>query len=156
MSSRNNTIFVLITLLLFFSIGTSFSTTKTPEKKDTPCPAQLDKHDEIVEIFLTKDNLDPERQKTGTDHLTVSQITPLKSTSFSDNCQQLNTVSQEAINTTWSNGTPKYNLSYYKVGNFYFIASTLRQTGDSDTVTVGLSFLFIYNHNYEKVADYSF
>jgi hypothetical protein len=121
-----------------------------------PCPKEVDYNRKILVDFITHSEWSSSRQKTNTDHLEKYQMNVLTSPAFSSTCKELNNQYQETISKKRHTGEPRYNLTYYKAGDFYFVTISLRQPDNSDEVVVGLSFLVIHDKNLKTIKGYSF
>lgn len=123
---------------------------------NTACPIENEKNKTIVENFLTKSYWSQERADTDTDHLTISQITVLNDLVHTSACSTINDLYQEALTEDNGLGEPAYNTTYYKVGTFYFVAISIRQSDTPGVVSMGLSYLHIYNDSIELIEAYAF
>lgn len=123
---------------------------------NTACPTENDKNRTIVENFLTKSYWSQERAETDTDHLTISQITVLNDLVHTSACSTINDLYQEPLTEDNGLGEPAYNTTYYKVGTFYFVAISIRQSDTPGVVSMGLSYLHIYNDSIELIEAYAF
>ncbi|MBO6794058.1 MAG: hypothetical protein JJ895_09110 [Balneolaceae bacterium] len=123
---------------------------------NTACPTENEKHRTIVENFLTKSYWSQERADTDTDHLTISQITVLNDLVHTSACSTFNDLYQEALTEDNGLGEHAYSTTYYKVGTFYFVAISIRQSDTPGVVSMGLSYLHIYNDSKELIEAYVF
>lgn len=122
----------------------------------SPCPAQTEVNRGIMEDFLSSSAWKSNRQETNTDMLSTSQITLLTSPEFTNICDRLNSKYEAMISKTWKSGESRYNLTYYKVGNYYFVIISLNQPSDTSRVAVGSAFLNIHDKNLNRIIGYSF
>jgi hypothetical protein len=136
----------------------NFSNENYFEQKVTgPCRADVEWARKNLEIFLTHEEWEPERQETGADGLTISQIQILDSTLDANACQYLNNRYNETIEKrSQPENDPVYDVAYYKAGNFYFVSIILAQPSNSNVVSTGLSFIIIFDQNLNRLEGYSF
>lgn len=113
---------------------------------------------ENVKIFLTDQAWAPERQETGAQGISATQIQVLSNNNSQDEpaCDFFSSEFGDAISKEWPDGDPMYQIAYYKAGNYYFVSIIPAQPDDSDEVAVGLSFLAIYDSNLNRKGGYSF
>ena len=163
MNKGKSIIVILCSLMLFISQQVSSNSSNFAEvgnlnieKLQDPCPDDNELNRDIMESFLTSPDWSKERNETGIEGLSTSQIDVLVQSNYSDVCKNLNNLLQETISTTTSSGKPRYNLTYYKAGSHYFAVVTLRQPDDPDEVVFGLAALIIYDSNLNKIVGYSF
>ena len=120
------------------------------------CPVDAVDNRTIIENFLTEPDWSSERIETNTEHLTISQITVLNVFSHNGVCTSFNEVYQESLGEDNGLGEPAYNTTYYKVGTFYFIVISIRQSDTLNVITTGLSYIHIYNESQELLEAYAF
>lgn len=121
-----------------------------------PCPAQNSLNQTVLEGFLTDTVWAAQRTESSTESLTVSQVSTLSDDSKSTVCSSLNDIYQEAFDEKNGLGEPANNVTYYEAGNFYFVVITPRQSDNPDYITIGTSYLDIYDQNLELVKAYAF
>lgn len=152
-------LFLYIVIIVFFYLDTNSISMDNNEKHFVTselCWPEVDKARSILETFITQPNWESERNDTGTDGLSTSQIQLLTDSQFSQICQDLNTKYSQTISTkAGSNNDPKYDFVYYKVENFYFAVIILAPSSDPDEVVMGLSFISIYDNNLNRLTGYS-
>jgi len=162
---RNFVTHTLVTLLLFCGTGNIFSTTPAPDKEMNvaphlavdPCPADDETNKRILEEYLTISEWSDARQETNTVNLTTAQIQILQDSSHSNVCQEFNNEFQGFLTEKWpDDNTRKYAVSYYKVGNFYFVVISLQQSEDPNTIVSGVAYLTVYNTNLTRIKAYAF
>jgi hypothetical protein len=120
------------------------------------CPAQNDINESIVEDFLTKSYWSSERTETGTESLTISQITLLTDSGYNSVCTSFNNTYQEMLDEENGLGEPLFNVTYYKAGSFYFVVITIRQSDDPSYISTGVNYITVYNQNLNLVGAYAF
>lgn len=122
-----------------------------------PCPDNHETNLAIMEDFLTISEWESARQETNTDHLTTSQISVLQSPDHDTVCEALNSSFQGVLDEEWpDDNTKKYNVSYYKAGDYFFVIISLRQPDDPDLVATGVAYLTVYDSNINKIKAYAF
>lgn len=140
-----NTLFLILSLL--FSLSSFWR----------PCWPEVDHARTIVESVISHPNWESERSETGTNDLNVSQIQLLTNPLFSQKCEVLNEELSEGIaKRSGPNNDRTYDHVYYKVGNFYFVVVVLAQPSDPEYVSIGLSFIMVYDEDLNYLAGYSF
>ncbi len=120
------------------------------------CPADNDLTRTNMELFISDSEWSANRIATGTNGLRVSQLQVLTDSQNSSVCQYFNSEYSDTINETWSDGSPTYHVVYYKAGSFYFVSIVIAQPSDPEYVSVGLSFLSIYDNNLNRIEGFSF
>lgn len=120
------------------------------------CPADNDLTRTNMELFISHPEWSDNRTATGTNGLSVSQLQVLTDSQNSSVCQYFNSEFDDTINETWSKGGSKYHVVYYKAGSFYFVSIVIAQPSDPEYVSVGLSFLIIFDNNLNEIKGYSF
>jgi len=157
------TIYLLLIPVIVFSHNFSVRTNRYHQTKKrlsseaaSPCPAKEAINRTQLKDFLVKPSWKPQRQETNTGHLTTSQITLLSSPDNNSTCKKLNKLYQGFISETWANGEKSNNLTYYKVGNFYFVIISPKPPKDPQIVVTGPSYIGIYNNNLKKIKGYYF
>ncbi|NBC26886.1 MAG: hypothetical protein GVY08_08490 [Bacteroidetes bacterium] len=146
-------------LTCFISVPDSknlYSDTHSLKQSINVCPAENNLARENLELFISHPDWSNNRIDTGTNGLSVSQIQLLTDSQHSSVCQNFNSEFDDTINETWSKGGSKYDLVYYKVGSFYFVSIVVAQPSDPEYVSVGLSFLIIYDSNLNRIEGFSF
>lgn len=123
---------------------------------ESTCPSQHFKNQRAIEGFLTRDVWSDQRVESNTEDLTVSQVSTLSDDSNSTVCSSFNDIYQEAFDEKNGLGEPANNITYYEAGNFYFVVITPRQSDNPDYITIGVSYLTIYDQNLELVKAYAF
>lgn len=121
-----------------------------------PCPVEVEDTRSYMEGFLTTAEWERGRQESGTGHLTAAQITPLRSPEFTATCEALNNQFQGPINDTYESGGKQFEVTYFKVGNFYFVWFARQQPVDPDYAASGVEFVNILDENLEIVKSYFF
>lgn len=108
------------------------------------CPEGSERARRMVENFLTNPNLSEERNETGTDNLDPEEIQVLQD---KNDCQK--------VKPEFENYREDYVVSYYKVGEFYFVTQVLKQPDNPDKVASGLSMIYIMDENLNFIKGYS-
>ncbi|MBN2732796.1 MAG: hypothetical protein JXR26_10240 [Balneolaceae bacterium] len=121
-----------------------------------PCPGEVEDNRNYLKSFLTSEEWEQGRQETNIDHLSYSQINVLASPEFNATCETLNNRYQEAFVEKYSDGSSKYELTYYKVGNYYFVIISRRQPSDPNLVASGVEYITIYDENLNVIKGYFF
>lgn len=122
-----------------------------------PCPGDDETNHSIMEEYLTIQEWSNARQETNTSHLETSQIEVLQSPVSDDACQKLNKTFQGFLEEKWpDDNTRKYDVSYYKAGNFYFVVISLKQPEEQDVTASGVAYLTVYDSNLNKIKGYAF
>ena len=147
--------FVTLSLLVSFTIHETSSFTVVNAVEST-CPSQHFKNQRAIEEFLTRDVWSDQRVESNTESLTVSQITVLDDFGDSSACSSFNDIYQEAFDEKNGLGEPANNITYYEIGNLYFIVITPRQSDNPDYITIGVSYLDIYDQNLDLIKAYAF
>lgn len=155
--------YFLLTLSILLLNGSSklVEEVYTPEKHITssiivnPCPVETEHNSTIINDFVTSPDWEEGRLETNTNQLTAAQITLLQSPEFNSICNTFNDRFEEALTEKWSNGYLANNLSYYKVGNYYFVIITPRQPEDPNAFVTGLSYIYIFDEELHFVKGYS-
>ncbi len=107
--------------------------------------------------FIGDDGWQSHRLTTGTNLLSINQIQALTSPTDDDVCEEFNTHFAPSIaKTVGPDNDKNYHVRYYKAGDFYFVVIILAQPANQDYYLVGLSHLYIYDSNLEKIKGYSF
>ena len=157
----------ILTLIIQLIISTSFAQVKMSEAPAhwsysensyisvATCPGPNSNNRSIIEDFLIESDWSSERTETNTQGLSVSQITVLSDSNYSSVCSSLNNTYQEMLNKKHG-GEQGYNVTYYKVGSFYFVVISIRQSEDPNIVTTGLEYLDVYNQNLELIQGYAY
>jgi hypothetical protein len=126
------------------------------QKINTPCPAEISDNRDLLEEFITSSEWEKGRQETNTTHLTTSQINLLQGSEYTATCETFNSRFQEAFSETYSDGSPTYEITYYKVGNYYFVIISRRQPADPDTAVSGAEYINIFDGNLNYIKGYFF
>ncbi len=137
----------------------SFGDKETNKFLDTlGCPIDRPQNRAIVESFIDHAAWAAKRVESGTDQLTTNQIELLEDPTDQAACAHFNTSYADAIAMKiGSTNDPRYHIIYYKAGDFYFVTLALAQPPNNpDYIIVGLSFLGIYDDNFDRVAGYGF
>jgi len=108
------------------------------------CPEENSISEKMVENFLTNPNLSDLRLEVGVTNLSTTQIQVV------DNQNTCNTLDDE-----FDSYKDKYIVSYYQVGDFYFVTQILKQPNQVDRVITGLSFIYVYDENLNFIKGYS-
>lgn len=130
--------------------------TQSSNNNVSPCPVEVEDNENYIKSFLTSAEWAKGRQETNTEHLTMSQVTVLTSPQFNTTCETLNNRFQEAISETYSDGSHTFDLTYYKVGNYYFVIISRRQPAKPDLVASGVEYITIFDNNLDVVKGYFF
>lgn len=121
-----------------------------------PCPTENAKNRGILEEFLTESQWSKERQESNTNHLKPSQIKVLESPEYSSVCSQFNDRYEEAFTEEWQSGGKKYDVTYFKAGNFFFVLISLRAPKDPNVAGTGVDYLHVYDQNVNLIEAYAF
>lgn len=127
------------------------------QNSNDPCPAEVGSNADIMKEFLTISEWSSAREETNTDHLSTSQTSVLKAPEDTVACQQFNNKYQEAISSTWSDSGEtykEYNVTYYGVGDYFFVVISLRQ--HEGYVSSGVAYIDVYDKNLTLIEGYAF
>lgn len=96
---------------------------------NTTCPPESEKSLEIIQYFLTDHRLEDFRKEAGVSHLKETQIELLSDQNKNDHviCEELN--SKNKYNQP--DHLSSFDDTYYRVGDYYFIAQAFQQRGES-------------------------
>lgn len=146
---------VATTIILLTSFLTGINPSVSEERIAT-CPKPNKVNESILEDFITKPYWLEERTETNTGHLTTSQISLLSDTNNSSICSSFNSTYQETLEEENSPGEKAYNVTYYKVGSFYFVVISIRQPANDTYIATGVNFIDVYDQNQDLIAGYAF
>lgn len=150
--------FVTIPIFCFAQSGIGDPDDNLPGNNLNPCPVQ----DELTEgnavNFLTKQSWADNRQETGTVGVSPNQLQVLSNNNSQDKttCEFFNNEFTNTITKSWADGSPMYKVAYYKAGYFFFVSTVVAQPADPDRVSVGLSFIDVYDQNLNHIKGYAF
>jgi len=156
-------IFIVLSVLMGFTIAeypimdNHLLTNNEVEDATNVCPSDDETNHAIMEEFLTIPEWSPARGETNTDHLTTSQINYLKDYENKSICKQLNDTYKEFISESWSdNGKTfnQYDITYYRVGDFYFVVISLSQY--AGYISAGVAYIDVYDNNLNRLKGYAF
>lgn len=122
----------------------------------TTCPVDNAINKSIAEDFITKPYWSEERQQTGAENLTTSQISLLTDANDGTACTSFNTTYEEALEEENSPGEKAYNVTYYKVDTFYFVVISIRQPANETYIATGINYIHIYDHQQDLIEAYAF
>jgi len=108
------------------------------------CPEEDSTSKEMVKNFLSNPKLSDLRKEAGVTELNITQIKVV------DNQNTCN-----IFNNEFGSYKDEYKITYYKVGDFYFVTQILKQPDQADEVITGLSFIYIYDKNLNFIKGYS-
>jgi len=157
-----NTLTLILNILLAFyyindGVPANHETHSSVESTFTAsCPGSNAVNHSIVEDFLTKPYWSSERTEANTGNLSVSQITLLTDSGDGNTCTSFNTIYQEALDEENGLGEQAHNVTYYKAGSFYFVVITPRQSDEPNYITIGVSYIDVYNQNLDLIKGYAF
>lgn len=121
-----------------------------------PCPPEVPLSRPILINWITNPNLSDLRTNTGTTGLDTTQIVHLVAPQDTIACNSLSTQFPLAISATIGSSNDRLNdLTYYKVGNFYFVTIVTAPSSDSTIVRVGYQRIYIFDKSFNYVAGYS-
>lgn len=121
-----------------------------------PCPTENRKNRSILIEFLTEPHWALERQETNTSNLDTSQIKILQSPNNNSICEQFNNQYTEAFTEEWKSGGKKYDVTYFKVSDYFFVLISLRGPEDPNVAGTGADFLHVYNKSISLIEAYAF
>lgn len=114
------------------------------------CPTdESEASSSIILSFVTSEYWDDVRLQFGLGNISESDIVKLNDINHSTACTMI--LDQKSSSTK-----QKYNLYFYKLDNRYINIMILKQPSDTTKAVSGLSFLEIYNSNYDRLEGYSF
>lgn len=148
----------ILPFFIFVGNGTlaEFTHSKSKQKIINPCPVETDLNETIINAFITSEKWQKGRQKTNTKHLTTSQIMLLRSPQYNSVCETFNAKFQEAFEAEWPDGLAKNDVTYYKVGNFFFVIISSNQPSASDEFVEGTTYITIFDENLNIVKGFFF
>src|SRR5699024_4843136 len=144
---------IIFPLLLSYNSDNIFKPTLAIDKGTisrnyvTPCPAETDHNRKTINAFVDAPEWQQGRQETNTEHLTKSQITLLQATEYTSACETFNERFHKAFTEEWPDGLPKNDVTYYKVGNFFFVIITPNQPDAPDEFVEGTTYITIFDQN---------
>jgi len=129
-----------ISMLIAFAVASNLK---------AQCPTYEDEaSQDIIGSFVSTPHWDKIKADNGLSGVTAADIEKLNLPSHQNICSTLNTKANHMFS--------KYHVYYYKLKNRYIVVSVLKQPEDPDLVTVGLSFLDIFDSNLNPLNGYSF
>ena len=130
-------------VIIVFFIVCGFSPLKAQ------CPTYEDESAKgIIGSFVTTPHWDSIKNANGLSGVEESDVVKLNSRFFNTACNALNIENESSFE--------KYHVSYYKINNRYLVISVLKQPEDPDLVAFGLSFIDIYDLEFNRLNGYSF
>jgi hypothetical protein len=144
----------IIVLLAFLSHQVTVIPIRTVQQSS--CPPEVPLSRPILVNWITNPNLSDLRTNTGTTGLDTTQIVHLVAPQDTIACNSLRTQFPLAISATIGSSNDRLNdLTYYKVGNFYFVTIVTAPSSDSTIVRVGYQRIYIFDTSFNYVAGYS-
>lgn len=126
------------------------------KRSSNVCPSDNDLTRGNVERFISHPDWSDNRTATGTSGLSLSQLKVLTDSQNSSTCQYFNSEFADTINESWADNSPAYHIVYYKAGGFYFVSIVVAQCSDPEYVSVGLSYLIVFDTSLNEIKGYSF
>ncbi|HCI69313.1 MAG TPA: hypothetical protein DF712_23685 [Balneola sp.] len=133
--------FKAIILVVALCIITSLASAQCPTK-------ERESAKEIIKAFASHPEWADMRNTTNLSSLTLDDVSKLEGASNAQACQELNELSEALFS--------KYDVFYYTVKDKYAVVSVLKEPEDPDVVSMGLSFIEIYDNTFNRIKGYSF
>lgn len=149
---------VAVTLIISAINNESVHSNQYPVQQSlNVCPVDNELTRGNVELFISDPSWSENRAATGTNDLSLSQLQILTDNQDIPACQYFNSEFEETINQTWTGDVgSKYHVVYYKAGNFYFVSIVIAKPTNPKYAALGLSFLIIFDNNFNEIKGYSF
>lgn len=112
---------------------------------------------QIADQFITADEWRDVRSKIGMFGYEKGNLELLHDSTHARICEELNSMFSDEINQKIpTTNDSMFRVAYYKVGRFYLVITQRAQASDPSIISLGLSFLEIYDEHLQRLAGYSF
>ena len=69
----------------------------------------------------------------------------------SGTCAKISGAMTNTLSERFSDGSPKYDVTFFQAGDKYYIALNLRQPASENMVAFGLSFVYVFDGNADPI-----
>ena len=158
--TQQNRVFTIIACSFAISIlahdsSQGFLLDKEERQVSSICPAETERNRRYVESFFLSNSLAQRRVELGIGHIDTDDIYLLKSPEDDLICQQLYQLHQQAIEAMYE-GQPKYEVVFYKAGDFYFVTGQFRLPDNPNQIIFGVQGITIYDQNLNRLTGISY
>jgi len=144
-------LFLILLLLAFLQVQSVYAF------HENSCPQETPKTLKIIDNFFSLDSSMQVRIVHGLQNLNQNDVFLLIDEQYDMICESLFENHEQGIMEEYlSDGGKKWDVAFYKGGDFFFVIYAHKQPVDSQQVAIGSSAIIIYDDSLNRIGAYSF